>query len=142
MMVNKIFLLGNLGKDPEVKYFDENNVIASFPLATNETYIDKQGAKVTQTEWHNIRITRTGLAKVAEQYLKKGDMIFVEGKMKTRSYEDKEGVKKFISEVIIDSMKMLSKKTNSEHGDEQKSNQQTESMNTFSESSLNDDLPF
>ncbi|MBP7477380.1 MAG: single-stranded DNA-binding protein [Chitinophagales bacterium] len=141
-MVNKIFLLGNLGKDPEVKYFDENNVIASFPLATNETYIDKQGAKVTQTEWHNIRITRTGLAKVAEQYLKKGDMIFVEGKMKTRSYEDKEGVKKFISEVIIDSMKMLSKKANSEHGDEQKSNQQTESMNTFSESSLNDDLPF
>lgn len=141
-MVNKIFLLGNLGKDPEVKYFDENNVIASFPLATNETYIDKQGAKVTQTEWHNIRITRTGLAKVAEQYLKKGDMIFVEGKMKTRSYEDKEGVKKFITEVIIDSMKMLSKKTNSEHGDDQKSNHQTESMNTFSESSLNDDLPF
>ena len=145
-MFNKIYLLGNLGKDPEVKYFDENNLVVNFPLATNESYIDKTGTKVTQTEWHNIKITRPGLGKVAESYLKKGDMIFIEGRLKTRSYDDQQGIKRYITEVIVETLKMTGKRPG-EGGDEQTQHRPEPQVNSevndpFANPPVADDLPF
>lgn len=145
-MFNKIYLLGNLGKDPEVKYFDENNLVVNFPLATNETYVDKSGNRVTQTEWHNIKITRPGIGKVAEQYLKKGDMIFIEGKLKTRSYDDQNGTKRYITEVIVETLKMTGRKGGAEGEQEspkhQENNASQDAGDPFSNPPLADDLPF
>ena len=90
MSVNKVILLGNLGRDPEVRYLDNNRVVANFSVATNEVYSDKKGQKIKQTEWHNIEVW-DNLAKVAEKYLKKGFSIYLEGKIKTDSWTDKDG---------------------------------------------------
>ncbi len=108
-MVNKVILIGNVGKDPEVRYIDNDVPVAHFPLATSETYRLKDGEKVTQTEWHNIVLWR-GLAKVAENYVKKGHALYIEGKIRTRSYEDRDGNKRYITEIIADNMQMLTKK--------------------------------
>ena len=88
--VNKVILVGNLGKDPEVRHLEGGAAVANFPLATTETYKDKNGNRNEQTEWHNIVVWR-GLAEVAEKYLKKGMTIYIEGKLRTRSWDDKEG---------------------------------------------------
>jgi single-strand DNA-binding protein len=111
-MVNKVILIGNVGKDPEVRYIDNDVPVAHFPLATSETYRSKDGEKVTQTEWHNIVLWR-GLAKVAENYVKKGHALYIEGKIRTRSYEDRDGVKKYITEIVADNMQMLTRKGDS-----------------------------
>ena len=97
--VNKVILLGNLGKDPEVRRLDDGRGVANFSLATSETYKKKSGEKVTNTEWHNI-VLWSPLADIAESYLKKGSQVYIEGKISNRSYEDKDGVKKYISEVV------------------------------------------
>jgi len=108
--VNKVILVGNLGKDPDVQYLDNNVSVARFTLATNDSYKDKDGNRVDQTEWHNIVAWRR-LAKIAEDYLRKGSKIFLEGKIRTRSYEDKQtGEKKYITEIIADNFIMLDKK--------------------------------
>jgi len=108
--VNKAILVGNLGKDPEVQYLDNNVSVARFTLATNDSYKDKDGNRVDQTEWHNVVAWR-GLAKIAEDYLKKGSRIYLEGKIRTRSWEDKQtGDKKYITEIIADNFIMLDKK--------------------------------
>ena len=86
--VNKVILVGNLGQDPEVRYLDSGVAVANFSLATTENYKNKQGERVSQTEWHNIVLWR-GLAEVAEKYLKKGSSIYVEGKIRNRKWEDK-----------------------------------------------------
>jgi len=104
--VNKVILVGNLGKDPEVRYLDSGVAVANFSLATTENYKNKQGERVSQTEWHNIVLWR-GLAEVAEKYLKKGASIYVEGKIKTRKWEDKEGVTRYSTEILGDNMTML-----------------------------------
>lgn len=104
--VNKVILLGNLGKDPEVRVTESGRKVASFTLATTESYKDKNGERVDQTEWHNV-VFWGPIADVIEKYLKKGSQIYVEGKLRTRSYEDKEGVKKYITEVIGSTMTML-----------------------------------
>lgn len=104
--VNKVILVGNLGKDPEVRSIESGAKVASFSLATSETYKTKDGQKVEQTEWHNIVVWR-GLADVAEKYLKKGSQIYLEGKIRTRSWDDKEGKKKYITEIIGDTFTML-----------------------------------
>tara|TARA_B100000902_G_scaffold204089_1_gene194597 strand:+ start:1187 stop:1585 length:399 start_codon:yes stop_codon:yes gene_type:complete len=104
--VNKVILVGNLGKDPEVRYLDSGVAVANFSLATTENYKNKQGERVSQTEWHNIVLWR-GLAEVAEKYLKKGSSIYVEGKIKTRKWEDKEGVTRYSTEILGDNMTML-----------------------------------
>jgi single-strand DNA-binding protein len=109
MSINKVILVGNVGKDPEVRYLDNGVAVANFPLATSETYTAKSGEKVTNTEWHNIVAWR-GLAEIAEKYIKKGKQLYIEGKIKTRSYEDKEGVKKYMTEIYADSMQMLGRK--------------------------------
>ena len=91
MSVNKVILLGNLGRDPDVRYLDNNRVVATFPLATNEVYTDRKNNRIRQTEWHNIELWDS-LAKIAEKYLKKGYTIYLEGKIRTDNWTDKEGV--------------------------------------------------
>ncbi len=111
MSVNKVILLGNVGKDPEVKYFDNDRAVANFSLATTERgYRTTNGIDVPEkTEWHNISVWG-GLAKVVEQYVKKGDPLYVEGKIRTRSYDDKTGVKRYITEISVDNLEMLGRK--------------------------------
>ncbi|HHJ11047.1 MAG TPA: single-stranded DNA-binding protein [Bacteroidetes bacterium] len=112
-MVNKVILIGNVGKDPEVRYLEGNVPVAHFPLATSETYRNRDGEKVTQTEWHNIVVWR-GLAKVVEDYVKKGQALYIEGKIRSRSYEDKNGNKRYITEIVADNLQMLGRRGDSE----------------------------
>jgi len=109
MSINKVILVGNVGKDPEVRYLDSGVAVANFPFATSEKYKNKQGEKVTNTEWHNIVMWR-GLAEVVEKYVNKGSQLYIEGKIRTRSYDDKDGNKHYITEIIGDNMQMLGRK--------------------------------
>ena len=139
-MVNKVFLIGRLGKDPVIKHFDNGGAVAEFSLATDDSYKDKQGNKVEQTDWHNIKINYPRLAEVAEKYLKKGSQIFVEGKIKTRSYDDKDGNKRYITEVVVESFKMLDRKSD---GSGSSSSPSTGgAVEETSSGPANDDLPF
>ena len=104
--VNKVILLGNLGKDPEVRHLENDRMRASFTLATNETYRNKEGEKVTTTEWHNV-VLWTPLAKIAEQYLIKGKQVYIEGKLTTRSYVDKAGQTRYTTEVVGQNLVLL-----------------------------------
>lgn len=107
--VNRVMLIGNLGKDPDVQHLEGNIAVAKFPLATTETYKDRGGKLVSQTEWHTVVLWR-GLAELAQKYLHKGSLIYVEGRLRTRSWEDKEGNKKFATEVVGDNLIMLDKR--------------------------------
>lgn len=104
--VNKVILVGNLGKDPEVRHLDNGRAVANFSVATSETYKNRQGERVTTTEWHNV-VLWTPLAEVAEKYLKKGSQVYIEGKLTTRSWDDQEGNKRYTTEVVGREMKML-----------------------------------
>ncbi len=104
--LNKVQLIGNLGKDPEVRAIPSGVKVASFSIATSESYTDKSGQKVDKTEWHNIVMWR-GLAEVAEKYLRKGKQIYVEGRLQTRSWDDQNGQKKYMTEIIADNIVML-----------------------------------
>ncbi|HTI60720.1 single-stranded DNA-binding protein [Mucilaginibacter sp.] len=106
---NSVRLVGNLGMDPEVKSFDNNRKLAKISIATTETYKNDKGEKITDTQWHNL-VMWNGQANLAEQYLKKGDMISIEGKLSSRSYVDKDGNKKYMTEVVVnDFLKMNNK---------------------------------
>jgi single-strand DNA-binding protein len=109
--VNKAILVGRLGKDPEVKHLEKGNVVANFSIATSESYTNKQGEKTETTEWHNIVIWGK-LAEVAEKYLSKGSMVYLEGKIITRMWE-KDGEKKYTTEIVVFSMQMLDSKNKS-----------------------------
>ncbi len=109
--INKVILIGNLGKDPEVFTFENGNKKVSFSLATTESFKNKEGARVDSTEWHNIVLYR-GLADVAVQYLKKGQTIYLEGKIRTRSYDNSEGRKVYVTEIEGNTMTMLGGKKN------------------------------
>jgi single-strand DNA-binding protein len=115
MAVNKVILVGNVGKDPDVRHLEGGTSVASFPLATSETYKNKSGEKVTTTEWHNIVVWR-GLAEVAEKYVKKGSQLYIDGRIRTRSYDDKDGNKRYITEIYADTLRMLGKKSDSDSG--------------------------
>lgn len=105
--INKVILVGNLGKDPEVRYLEGGTAVANFPIATSETYKDKNsGEKKTITEWHNVVVWR-GLAEIAEKYLKKGNQVYIEGKLRTRQWQDKDGNNRYTTEVVGDNMQML-----------------------------------
>jgi single-strand DNA-binding protein len=111
--INKAILIGNLGKDPEVRRLENGNSVASFPLATSEVYTDRStGEKKETTDWHDVVLWR-GLAEVAEKYLRKGTKVYVEGKMKKRSWQDKEGNTRYAVEIIGDNLTILSKAENS-----------------------------
>ena len=124
--INKVILIGNLGKDPEVRYLDSGVAVANLSLATSENYKNKDGERVTQTEWHDVVLWR-GLAKVAEKYLKKGSSIYVEGKLRTNKWVDKDENTRYKTEILADKLTMLGK-----------SNSQESSIENSSE----DDLPF
>lgn len=110
--VNKVILVGHLGKDPEIRYLEGNVSVASFPLATSETY-NKDGKRVEQTEWHNIVMWR-GLADVAVKYLTKGKLVYIEGRLRTRTYEDKEGIRRYATEVVAETFTLLGRKSDFE----------------------------
>lgn len=103
--VNKVILVGNLGKDPEIKYLENGRVRASFSMATSESYKNKEGEKVTSTEWHNI-VLWTPLAEIAEKYLQKGKQVYIEGKIVHRSYDDA-GTTKYVTEVVGRELRLL-----------------------------------
>jgi single-strand DNA-binding protein len=109
MSVNKAILVGNAGKDAEVRYLDNGVAVATFSLATSETYVSKSGEKVTTTEWHNIVAWR-GLAEMAGKYIQKGRQLYIEGRIRTRSYDDKDGAKKYVTEILADTIQFLGKK--------------------------------
>jgi single-strand DNA-binding protein len=108
--VNRVMLIGNLGKDPDIQHLEGNIAVAKFSLATTETFKDRSGKLVSQTEWHTVVLWR-GLAELAFKYLHRGSLVYIEGKLKTRSWEDKEGNKKFATEVVGDNLIMLDKKS-------------------------------
>ena len=139
--INKVILVGHLGKDPEVRHLDGGVSVASFPLATSETYT-KDGKKVEQTEWHNIVMWR-GLADIASKYLQKGKLVYIEGKLRTRSFEDKEGNKKYTTEVVAENFTMLGRKRDFEaNGSGGVLKSEEEQPVDFGESAPDDDLPF
>lgn len=107
--VNKVILLGNLGRDPDIKYLEGNIARASFSLATTEAFKDKNGNRIEQTEWHNIVMWRA-MAENAEKLLKKGTQIYLEGKIHTRQWTDKDGQKKSVTEIVADNFKILQKR--------------------------------
>jgi single-strand DNA-binding protein len=107
--LNKVTLIGNLGKDPELTVLEGNISVVKFPLATTESHKDKNGRQTSDTEWHTIVAWR-GLADLAVKYLKKGSAVYLEGKIKTRSYDDKDGVKRYVTEIQVEELIMLDKK--------------------------------
>jgi single-strand DNA-binding protein len=149
MSVNKVILIGNVGKDPEIRHLDSNVSVASFSLATSEVYNNKAGEKVTQTEWHNIVCWRN-LANIAEKFIHKGSQVYIEGRIRSRTYDSNEGVKKTAYEIYADEVRLLDKKAGS-------TNQATESPAAEASKAVNepqmptgypdqgntpDDLPF
>jgi single-strand DNA-binding protein len=107
--VNRVMLIGNLGKDPDVQFLEGNIGVAKFPLATTETFKDRTGKLVSQTEWHTVVLWR-GLAELAQKYLHKSSLVYIEGRLRTRSWEDKDGNRKFATEVVGDNLIMLDKR--------------------------------
>ena len=104
--MNKAILIGRLGKDPDVKYTPDGTMVTTFSLATTEQWKDKNGDKIQKTEWHNI-VTWKKLAEICGNYLKKGSLCFIEGRIQTRSWEDKDGIKRYTTEIVASNMKML-----------------------------------
>lgn len=152
MSVNKVILVGNVGKDPEVRYFDNGSAVVNFPLATSERgYTAANGTQIPdRTEWHNIVCWR-GLAKVAEQFIKKGTQVYIEGKIRTRSYDDQNGIKRYVVEIYADNLELLGKRGESSDNNAPYTQQQQQQPSTTKESSAQafsaggddaDDLPF
>ncbi len=143
--INKVILVGNLGKDPEVRYLEGGTAVANFPIATSENYTDRSsGEKKTITEWHNVVLWR-GLAEIAEKYLKKGNQVYIEGKLRTRKWQDKDGHDRYTTEIVGDSMQMLGRKDDNSSSDtaqQSKSSGTSSSAQIDNEPSETDDLPF
>lgn len=148
--VNKVILIGRLGKDPEVRNLDNGAVVANFSIATSESYKDRTtGEKKEITEWHNIVLWR-GLAEISQKYLHKGDMVYIEGKLRTRSWE-KDGVTRYTTEIVADNMNMLSPKTGGgggggmgggEYASQERSSSSDNSRISAPADNSTDDLPF
>ena len=154
MSVNKAILVGFVGNDPEVRYLESGRPVANFRLATTENYTNRNGERVSQTEWHNIVLWR-GLAEVAEKYVKKGTQVYIEGRIKTRAWDDRDGNKRYTTEIVADNMTLLSRRgdsagpdTSSQQNSTQTSNPdadqdgQNTSESTSAEAEGSDDLPF
>jgi single-strand DNA-binding protein len=138
--VNKVILVGNLGKDPELKYLEGNIARANFSIATSEYHKDKSGNKVEQTEWHNIVVWRS-MAESAEKLLKKGTQIYLEGKLQTRQWIDKDGNKKNITEIVGESFLVLQRKENSTNYNPNTTEDNNSNVN-FDDLGKKDGLPF
>ena len=136
--VNKVILIGRLGADPELKYMPSGDPVANFNLATNESYRDKEGNLQEKTEWHRIVAFRR-LAEICGEYLKKGRQVYIEGRIQSRTWEDKNGVKRSTTEIVANAMQMLGKKEEIEEGMTDKPSQDEDSQKLESE---DNDLPF
>lgn len=137
--VNKVILVGNLGKDPELRATPAGQNVANFSIATTDRWVDKAGQKQDRTEWHNI-VLWGRLAEIANQYLKKGSSVYIEGRLQTRSWEDKEGNKRYITEIVGSSLQMLGKRgADSGAPEEAAAVSQEDSARG---GNVNDDLPF
>ncbi len=121
MSVNKVILVGNLGKDPELRYTPSGAAVATFSIATSERYKDRDGQQQEKTEWHNIVVWRN-LAEICGKYLHKGKQVYIEGKIQTRSYDDRDGNKRYITEIVADQMQMLGGRGGDEGGYGQREN--------------------
>lgn len=115
MSVNKVILVGNLGKDPELRYTPSGTAVATFTMATTERYKDRDGNRQDKTEWHNIVAWRQ-LAEICGKYLHKGKQVYIEGKLQTRSYDDRDGNKRYVTEIIVDQMQMLGSRDDAQGG--------------------------
>jgi single-strand DNA-binding protein len=114
--VNKVIVIGSVGKDPELRYFQSGDAYCTLSVATSESWKDKNGEKQEKTEWHRVKFTRK-LAEIVGEYVKKGALIYVEGKLETRKYTDKQGVERYATDIVANQMQMLGgKKPSSEHG--------------------------
>ncbi len=147
--VNRVMLIGNLGKEPDLQYLEGNIAVAKFPLATTETFKDKNGNLVSQTEWHTVVLWR-GLAELAQKYLHKGSLVFIEGRLRTRNWEDKEKNKRFSTEIVGDNLVMLDKRKENGDYSSQDTQQDTSSFSSgmnydagsMGENDVKDNLPF
>lgn len=137
MSVNRVTLIGNVGKDPDVKHFENGNSVATFSIATSERgYTATNGTQVPdRTEWHNI-VCWKGLAKVAEQYIRKGGQVYIEGQIRSRTYDDNNGIKRYVTEIYADSIELLGRKPDMNENTNTSSNQQDTTQHQ------DDDLPF
>ncbi|HET8753425.1 MAG TPA: single-stranded DNA-binding protein [Salinimicrobium sp.] len=145
--LNKVMLIGHTGDDVKMHYFEGGNSLGRFPLATNESYTSKAtGEKVTNTEWHNI-VVRNKAAEICEKYLKKGDLVYIEGRIKTRKWQDDKGVERYSTEIFCNDFTFLSPKGENNSSNFQNQNQQeqkpkNEAFNKSSSQEEDDDLPF
>ena len=139
--VNKVILVVNLGKDPEIRHLDTGVAVANFSLATTESYKNKSGERVSNTEWHNVVLWR-GLAELAEKYLKKGNSVYIEGKISTRKWEDKEGNTRYSTDIIADKMTMLGSKSDNESSNPKEEPSETVNSEVPSQDDSKGDLPF
>jgi len=143
--INKVILIGHLGDEVKMHYFEGGNAIGRFPLATNETYTNKKtGEKVTTTEWHNI-VVRNKLAEICEKYLKKGDKVYCEGRIKTRQWQAEDGTKRYTTEIHVVDMTFLTTKNdfnNPSAGTASKQNEAANPQTPANETNEDDDLPF
>ncbi len=139
MSVNKVILVGNLGKDPEVRYFDTQKVVANFTLATNEVFINKNGERKVETEWHNIEMWDQ-LAKIAEKYLKKGALVYIEGKIKSEAWRDKDGNEHLGKKIRANTLTLLGAKSGNQDGSNLSDIPPVAAPSQSPE--LGDDLPF
>jgi single-strand DNA-binding protein len=134
--LNKVLLIGHLGDDVKIHYFDDNNCVARFPLATNESYINKQtNERITNTDWHNI-VLKNKAAEICEKYLSKGDKVYIEGRIKTRKWQDDKGLERYTTEILCSDFKFLTNKDSSNQNPEVNASIQS------NPSTPEDDLPF
>ena len=135
-------LIGNLGKDPDIQFLEGNIGVAKFSLATTETYKDRSGKLISQTEWHTVVLWR-GLAELAQKYLHKGSLVYIEGRLRTRNWDDKEGHRKFATEVVGDNLIMLDKRTDgTTHTDSSHSENLGSHEAPPSDTDVSQDLPY
>lgn len=152
--LNKVLLIGNVGAEIKVHQFDNQNKIGNFPLATSETYTSREtGEKITQTEWHNIVVRGSKLVEVFEKYVKKGDKLYIEGRIRTRKWQDQNGQDRYTTEIILNEFTFLTPKTQNQQNIpdanpqqtqnfEKKSENQIDNLQISSDSTEDDDLPF
>jgi single-strand DNA-binding protein len=151
--INKVILVGNLGRDPEVRHSQDGNKIVTFPIATSETWKDKSGEKQDRTEWHRIVVFSPGLADVCEKYLKKGSKVYLEGQLRTRKWTDSQGIEKYSTEIVLSgynaTLVMLDSKGASGGGNYSSSSGGSSSDNKNADEGwdssnieLDDDIPF
>ncbi len=147
--VNKVILIGNLGKDPETRYMSSGEAVTNITLATTETWKDKNGEKQEKTEWHRVTFYRK-LAEIAGEYLKKGRSVYVEGRLETRKWTDKNGVERYTTDIIATDMKMLGNRSGSgsfesspdQEDDNPAPSQSSSAKSTGGFDDMDDDIPF